>query len=504
MRPFRAAFALTVAAALSAFVYSCANQAANSGGSNIPPTPSSEPTGSDCLAPDKWFVNGRTPKVEGADFPSAQEQDECPFYKWAWQSFLYLTQSENAGEAPRFALFDTPNDLFPDVTAAPAKDPRKKNVISLSVRNSPNTTRNIQAKAIFQAGSPGSRSGSQGLIVDQNNRCLYYGQHINPEFVSFVRTTADPSSPPSVSQPLGLKNAADIANVPATAQFPPGCVELKSAWRVLTDAERQPDALAKLRKTFFITEALVPTLIDSVDASGASRIIADANHPRLEMVALVGLHVVGTTPGHPEFVWASFEHVENAPTQWIPLDNKESVSDKPFSFYREGTLKSDSNRNPVIADALTWLDPDHTKQTLRPVVDIYREFPSGEDEVPMDPDVKSLNQDVQTKLKAIPSLAVWSNYQLIGAVWLKDPQKGLDPTVDLQYPSTNKKIGEMFAGEKKLSNTTMETFTQHTQFNCFGCHNPSETSNESNTEKLRGSKTTVSHVLTNAYFNRQH
>ena len=31
------------------------------------------------------------------------------------------------------------------------------------------------------------------------------------------------------------------------------------------------------------------------------------------LMALVGMHVVGSTAGHPEMIWATFEHKNNAP-----------------------------------------------------------------------------------------------------------------------------------------------------------------------------------------------
>src|SRR5206468_2114745 len=92
-----------------------------------------------------------------------------------------------------------------------------------------------------------------------------------------------------------------------------GCLELKSAWRVLTEEEKQPEKLKELQRSFFVTDAKVPKLIEVMTGTGKA-IKADASQPLDEKVALVGLHVVGTTPGHPEFVWASFEHVKNSPT----------------------------------------------------------------------------------------------------------------------------------------------------------------------------------------------
>jgi hypothetical protein len=438
----------------------------------------------DCTAPPEWFP--KTPSVK-VDFPKV-DADECDFYKWAWQSFLYLTQSEKDGDPLRFILFDTPNELFDvsggkklQIAAAPTRDPSKKHILSLSVRNSPGTTQNVQAKAFAQA-------GSQGVVVDRNNRCLYYGQHINSNFVSYVRNT------------LGLKTADQIKNVGPDKEFPPGCLELKSAWRALTDEEKKPDNLKALRQSFFITEARVPTLIEVTTGSGKV-IRTDAGKPRTERVALVGLHVVGTTPGHPEFVWASFEHVENSPTQLKllgPTDPASVDAAKDYTFYRKGTPTNKSNLNPVPDENTTPSVPltmlDATKQTLSPIVDIYREFNSGDDFIKPDDDVCTLNGSVRNKLAATPSLSVWSNYQLIGAVWLKNP--AMDFAAGKKFvvlPTPNVK----FAGEIRLSNSTMETFTQHKQFNCFGCHDTSKV-NE-NDKELPGLKIRISHVIKNAF-----
>jgi hypothetical protein len=451
----------------------------------------------DCKAPDTWFP--KTPPV-AADFPKV-DAPECDFYKWAWQSFLYLTQSEKDGDAPRFILFDTPNDLFkkPDgqmlqMAAAPRRDPAKKHILSLAVRNSPGVTHNIQAKAFAQA-------GSQGVVVDRNGRCLYYGQHINSNFVTFIRGPKEKGN-------LGLTTADQINDVDPEKAFPEGCLELKSAWRALTDDEKKPDNLRVLRQSFFITEAQVPTLVEVTGATGKV-IKADANKPRPEMVALMSLHVVGVTPDHHEFVWSSFEHVANSPTQFKLLDPGNTTpvdSTKDYTFYRKGTPTNKSNVNPVPDESTTPQNPlklvDPDKQTLSPVVDIFREYNSGDDFIKPDDDVCPLNKSVRSKLAATPSLSLWSNYQLIGAVWLKDPATDFKAgkTFPVHVPPTGPTPAEqkLFAGERLLSNSTMETFTQHKNANCFACHNTQKEVNE-NGKELKGLKIKISHVVRNAY-----
>ena len=217
----------------------------------------------------------------------------------------------------------------------------------------------------------------------------------------------------------------------------------------------------------------------------------------------MALHVVGTTPGHPEFVWASFEHVENSPTPpKAPLGDGDIVnSQKDFTFYRKNKLRNECNINPVPDDvstpAVTLAFLSQANQTLVPIVDVFREFNSGGDGVGLDDDVCTINNSVRTKLATIPGLAVWSNYQLIGAVWFKNPARDFAAGENFPFPPPAA-ANDMFAGEQKLSNSTMETFTQRKQVNCFGCHDTSKVFKD-NGDQLPGLKIRVSHVIRNAF-----
>jgi hypothetical protein len=448
-----------------------------------PPAPSEEK----CEAPAAWFAAGGTKPVP-EDFRIADSCDECAFYKWGWQTFLWLTQSDQPDGSPRFLSFRTNNDLFDtaggklQLVASPAGVPGGKRVLSLSIRNSPTTSRNVSAAAIAQA-------GSQGVLVDQNNRAVYFAMHVNDRFVKFIR------------EDLKVTKAEQLKDVPEDQPgFPPGCIEMKSAWRVLTEAERAPASLEQLRKTVFVTDALVPTLVEDKDAAGHPVIKAVPEKPRPELVALVGLHVVGTIVDHPEFIWASFEHVKNSPTPpKANLGGNEPVdATNDYTFYPKGALKKDCNRNPVDPTATTRLRlKDKDKQTLEPVVNVFREFNSGDDGVAPDDLVQSLNESVQTNLRKSGTLGLWSNYQLIGAVWFKKtaafgPGKKYDNTVD--------KDEDILAGEKRLSNSTMETFTQKATAkpNCFRCHDTTPEVRP-NGDEFPGLRINVSHIIRGAY-----
>jgi hypothetical protein len=162
-----------------------------------------------CEAPDEWFKPQGTPAVP-AEF-KVPSNEECNFYKFAWQSFLWLTQSDQADGTPRFVLFKSPNDLFP--ASGPGSQPliatgishdKIKRSLELAVRTAPATSRDITTIAIQQA-------SSHGVLVDQNHRPIFFAQHINDAFEKFVKGTGE--------HELHIKSPKNIEKIdPATAQ----------------------------------------------------------------------------------------------------------------------------------------------------------------------------------------------------------------------------------------------------------------------------------------------
>jgi hypothetical protein len=61
-----------------------------------------------CLAPSGWLPTTPLPTNET---PPPHPAPDCPFYKAAWQTFLYVTQPSSDGR-PRFLSYSTVADLF--------------------------------------------------------------------------------------------------------------------------------------------------------------------------------------------------------------------------------------------------------------------------------------------------------------------------------------------------------------------------------------------------------
>jgi hypothetical protein len=288
-----------------------------------------------------------------------------------------------------------------------------------------------------------AQAGLSGVLVDQSGIPIYYAMHFNDDFVNFITSNG-------FTDPDKLKNIKPDTD----KSFPTGVLEMKSSWRVRPDNVSE----AEFRKNYLSTDAQIPGLKE-VDQQGIKTIVADPASPQTKLVGLVGLHVVGVIEGHPEFVWASFEHRKNAPNGKRDADQKSLDPVDPVNtdwlLYKKGTSYRDSNPRPGSFSFALGSDGKVTPSTS-----VHRVFPSGEGKEDEDGQVKDLNGSVEGQLD--PS-SVLTNYKMIGAVWLEKGDADFAAGLDFRDDS-------LLQGEKQLSNMSMESFTQEKQVNCFSCH----------------------------------
>jgi len=369
-----------------------------------------------CIAAREWFPRTPAPANTRPDPDS-----DCAFYKWAWQEFLFVTQSARGGnDLPRFIDFSTRSELI---------SPKSNQMHAVR------TFIPRDLGAIRQA-------GSLGMLIDQNGRVLYYATHLNSEFVEFVRANS-------------LTESSQLKDGSTDLQFPRGSLELKSSWKVVATGDDVSQ--------FFTIKTSVPVF--KLTANG--EIVVDANQVREETLALVGMHIVGVVEGHPEFIWATFEHNDDAPDLPVGLSPRTAQpveSTRSWTLYAKGAKASDCNNKPKKSESTKLFDEQH--QTFGSPVSVFREFAFGGDDEPED--IKRLNDSVHLLLP--PELAVWKNYSFMGATWLNDPDRDFKEDSDFNGEAAAHPERKVLGGDRRLSNATMETFTQSIQ-NCFSCHN---------------------------------
>ena len=419
-----------------------------------------------CAASEEWLPD--TPPVEQFK-PLPHPDTECPFYRGAWQNFLIATQPDPMTDEPAIKAYPTIDDIFQSKT--------------------PHAPRGTSKRAWL---GDIKQAGGRQILIDQNGHTIYYGIHVNQAFADFVAAN-------------GLLTADAIKAADSSLFFPAGIVEFKSAWQ-------EVDGNDPTLGDYVSTKAWVPTLRQE-----NGQIIEDKNAPREITVRLLALHVVFTLPGHPEFIWGTFEHSTGAPDltaadgkrNVAPLDPRDQnpaltdpnnkmdttvVSTMDHLLYKAGTTLQQGN-TPVEEQDLTF---DAATQTFAQHTSIYRMFPASKSNTTHPDDaITSVNFNVETlfaqKSADLRPSDKRSHYRLVGAVWMDKPRFfALDaplqndqssPLIDAAgglpaFEEAIKNHGSdsefsILAGEDRLSSTAMESFTQApVSFpNCFACHN---------------------------------
>lgn len=219
---------------------------------------------------------------------------------------------------------------------------------------------------------------------------------------------------------------ANLPNENSAIPFNTGSIEVKAAWRLLTAADT-PEMRARY---YVINGAMVFDV--------ASKVCKPQD------IALIGLHIVAKTPSRPQWIWSSFEHVDNVPGK----------TDEPATPAGIGH----SLNNPALPQAL---DPPFAPLALSAA------NPPDPDPDPMQ--VVRLRPIAPSTMQtnraywALPEIkgTVWENYMLVMTQW--------PTTTDKEEPKNNGKPFPTAKDGTVLANTTMETYFQSST--CMACHN---------------------------------
>lgn len=304
-----------------------------------------------------------------------------------------------------------------------------------------------------------------GVLMAQNGSLVFYLLQVN-DVIAYFNTgmknnkiaNPTPAAFPTAGEALAQIEAfARQAPAPFTkAGFPDSvamAVEVKSSWVETTGLANPED--------YITIDATVPTYDPPLTQPNNTQSVQGA--PKQTKLALVGMHVVGSVLGHPEMLWATFEHVNNTPNPEYTFVDKTTggeatqPADGPGGWLFSSTgAAGGTNSSRMVLDGTTIQAVSN--QTIGPS-DLVRYNPWGTAPIPTDPpftmtfnntDIVSINQNVIGLLAAGD---VRRNYMLIGSTWVDDGGA----------PSTGTAIGT-----HNLSNSTMETFFQRS--NCLDCH----------------------------------
>jgi hypothetical protein len=208
--------------------------------------------------------------------------------------------------------------------------------------------------------------------------------------------------------------------------FPFGSIALKAAWVEMTGFSAEQTKRIYSR----------PAYVFDPSTGACSR----------TTVGLIGLHIVQKTPSRPQWIWSSFEQVDDVPPARMNAPGKFTLSNGGG-----GAMPSE---NPL---ALVPLAP----QPVKPY-NVARLA-----DAPIHPRTALTNLFYERLLKG----TVWENYQLVLTQWPR-----LDGDQSIPVPaSRNGDISNTFPGvgaTSAFANVAIESFDQtRPQLGCMSCHN---------------------------------
>lgn len=350
--------------------------------------------------------------------------------------------------------------------------PMAKNMVQ-GFRSGPNGRVFFLDSAGNQVTPTQGQAGDSAVLLAQNGSLVYYTTMVNDVYAFFQTGTkngAIKTTPGNTTPTQFPTTQAELDKVVAYAQtkgktFPDAealAIEVKASWI-------EPTGLDTSK--YITARAAIPVYNKS---NPALWIPTTATHT--VTLAMVGMHVVGSTKGHPEMIWATFEHFSNTPWATFTYTNTANQT-KTVTQAASGTWLFSSTNNPAANynfERMTYVSGSITavsatlgigpSDTIR-----WKTWGSASDLNPTasNTEVMAINNSVIGQLAAGD---IRRNYMMTGATWTIGGQA---PINDFANPTNT--VGANQVGTNHLANTTMETYQQGINpqkngTNCFTCH----------------------------------
>jgi hypothetical protein len=318
-----------------------------------------------------------------------------------------------------------------------------------------------------------------GVLVTQGGSLVYFATMVNDVYAYFATGAKDGGITPTPTQ--FPTSAADLAKIVSFASahsktFPDPnalAIEVKSAW---VEASSIPNS-----SSYITMSATIPTYNTSNPATWVQ------TGQKTTTLALVGIHVVGSAAGHPEMIWATFEHFANAPrADYKYINTSGQTVDVPqntsanWLFAGNGSsgvfncMHAQASGANIVAVNPTFPPGCTANSTISPSNVLRSKAFGAASDVspnPIDGSTPASNTEIIAINNSVRGMILSGdlrqNYIITGATW----------TIGGAAPGGGNQVGT-----SQLSNTTMETFQQgpnntvaNGSSNCFSCHGTNTT-----------------------------
>ena len=396
------------------------------------------------------------------DVPSAGRDSFSVVDNFAWRAFIALNWPSELDAAHRgvanhakalgdpgervwetfksdFELFEA-GDGGGRAAPSPWTSYGGRNPCGAGVDNREKTIASFQPFADFNQPSFAVGIPANPLIA-QNGAYTRYEIHFNePEFAAFAAN--------------GWSQGRNLPDAVHPAHLPVGSIAVKAAWRPLTAADPPAE-----RARYYVETA---EIVDVAKTLAAGRTVCAKSD-----VALVGLHIAIKTKSRPQWVWSTFEHVDNVPPAGSGATREPDAREAgaPYGYF-------DASRparlwppfGSAVALPVDWTNPPKLDPAPMQVVRRY----------PIDAETMAVNRAYW----ALPEVkgTVFEHYMLVAAQW---PTSQGPPGPDNDggfFPGRTDALGaaddyrSIAHPQENLINTTMETYLQDSPSSCMACH----------------------------------
>jgi hypothetical protein len=319
------------------------------------------------------------------------------------------------------------------------------------------------------------------ILMAQNGSLVYYKAMVNDVYAYFLTGAKNGTITPGTQFPTTQAQLDQITALAATrgVTFPDPealAIEVKTSW-VEAAGLADPNSYIRLNAT-------IPTYNTS-DPN-----LWVPNGQKTVTMALVGMHVVGSTKGHPEMIWATFEHKNNTPnasysylsTSGVKTVNPDfsvawlfSAANPDVNHLNEPHMQQDGANIKAVPPFT--ISPSNTiRGNPWGAAPGVSPNPVDASAAASNSELISINNNVRGMLNAAD---VRGNYIMTGATWTIF---GAAFTTNFGNPGNAGVAAGKAVGTSQMANTTMETYQQvfptsfnPTANNCFSCHQSNTT-----------------------------
>lgn len=355
--------------------------------------------------------------------PAANASQDL-FDQYSWQMFIAMNWPAQNGQRGDpdcskqpggagytvWQTYKTVEEIFLPQGANPGPWNTPQKAKSLGIINIAALKNSTQVNTVDQAVG--------GWLIDQAGNPTYYDISANEDSYDYIVNNQYYN--------------AEVVSKANNISFPSGVIEIKSSWRILSTSDNASRYLTQL--------ARVATFDDQGQRTGVTE----------AYLGLVGLHIITKVNGYPQWIWSTFEQIDNVPPkalvhgQWVD----QPASGMAYSYFNASAPTASLNQSPCDwqtqgAHLVCVPKPGTTFQTPNP---LNRVTPIAEVTNKVNADYRS-NPDLQK--------SVLKYYQLITT---QRPLMPDNPSNPLGQPTPS-----------LSANVTMESYIQPNS-SCMNCH----------------------------------